>query len=1422
MAIGNTPPIYSQWPALSELANKNEPDIRPLLRSHKEAGLDSTHQDEQEVLNIRERLDKDLEKIAALELRAQCGDAEAQRELTQIAPFNSLIGYQDVGPFLKRAEQSSAFVQYLNSYLYFVVRFAAGRLTNPCEQAAHDCKGPYKKALEKCGNPINERPVGLPTPPTPVCKNISPEKIRETIDDFLEPMLDEERKALQFLDNSLEYPEKIKRFELWLRGLHPPAEDDDFNGIVRGLYAWANRRCNFYVGLEYAGLEDEPGRRGRLNRWLKNPWLEGQWQLTNPLAARYGLVDFYWLALLLRAEVSPRAIIRYDGRSWLSYLMGLRIEGLSFKKDDLLRIEEVLRSVFDFACDLIQNAVEMAEYCEDRTAHPDDYPENITSTGMVERKKPQSVDWRSAFDDELKDIAKQRKERIYLTQRVRTDPREVGTATKRVPLLIEDKRTDKYWSIHLETGEGEQHLVGIALSGGGIRSATFCLGVLEAMKEGDRLRYVDYLSTVSGGGYIGAWLLGNVRRTNYWLSRLTSWKESIDHLRRYSKYLAPQSGFLSADSWVIWGTWIRNSFLIQLTAVAWLAAAFVLTLIMGQVFDCVGSTGFRVWLALILIILAATLIYNFFKPTLRPTQHQTAVLLAWAGSFLGAALLWRGAQGPPYNIHHYSTIFTGAFQSWPVQLSAVLAFCFFLLGFASFWPRIKPFCSIAIAALTLFVEYLCLCAILYLFGIWAREPDHYLWFAYVLGPPLVLVAMIVTVIVFIGLIGRPSDDWKREWWTRYGAWLAMFGAGFIALSLAAVFGPLWIEKLITGAKGQHDWANNKLVAAVLSWIGSTIAGLLAGKSGKTKGQGQGSSKALEWVAAIGAVLFVAGAVLVVSSVLRLAMLKIWLDIPSPDWWSNLSDLLTGPLSNYISWPIRTEITFVILLLCAAIFSWRFNLNVFGMNQFYRNRLVRCYLGATRWQPGLRCPQGFTNFDEKDDIRLADLRFDPQPNSDRRFIPQEPFGGPFPIVNCALNLGGSSDLTVKTRQSASFSLTPLHAGSSRTKMGYAPVLVRSGFADDPTLGKAVSISGAAASPNMGYNTTPLVAILLTMFNVRLGWWFPNPGHPTKWHQDSPVFSLSYLIWEFFGLANEKSNFVNVSDGGHFENLGIYELIRRRAAVIIACDGECDPDFTFGSLGNVVRICETDFGAKIEIDVTSIRKQKETGLSLAHCAVGIIKYSNGSIGHLIYLKASITGDEDVGVQQYLAAHPDFPHQTTADQFFTEDQFESYRRLGHHIATLAFRGVAEDTNMVALASKLYDIWAPGGSSSTTFVNHAKALDQMWERFRTSPVLVPLLQELVADHPASALPATLDPDELCACVELLQLMENVFLDLRLDDFWTHPDNRGWVMLFTMWAKSPKFRAVWKQKKHIFGIRFEYFCGQRLGMETDHPVARV
>jgi hypothetical protein len=145
-----------------------------------------------------------------------------------------------------------------------------------------------------------------------------------------------------------------------------------------------------------------------------------------------------------------------------------------------------------------------------------------------------------------------------------------------------------------------------------------------------------------------------------------------------------------------------------------------------------------------------------------------------------------------------------------------------------------------------------------------------------------------------------------------------------------------------------------------------------------------------------------------------------------------------------------------------------------------------------------------------------------------------------------------------------------------------------------------------------------------------------------------------------------------------------------------------------------------------------------------------------------------------------------------------------------------------MVVLASKLFDLWAPAGFSNEVFVRHAKTLDRIWDRFRTSPGLTSLLHELTADMPTPRRANTPTDEELCACLELLQLMENVFIDLRLDDFWEHPDNRGWAMLFTMWAKSPTFRASWGSQRRIFGIRFEYFCGERLGLQMDRPVVRV
>jgi hypothetical protein len=254
--------------------------------------------------------------------------------------------------------------------------------------------------------------------------------------------------------------------------------------------------------------------------------------------------------------------------------------------------------------------------------------------------------------------------------------------------------------------------------------------------------------------------------------------------------------------------------------------------------------------------------------------------------------------------------------------------------------------------------------------------------------------------------------------------------------------------------------------------------------------------------------------------------------------------------------------------------------------------------------------------------------------------------------------------------------------------------------------------------------------------------------------------------------------------------------------------------------VIRLCEVDFGAKIDIDVTSIRQQKD-GYSLGHCAIGRIAYSNGSIGHLIYLKASVSGDEAVGITQYRSSHPSFPHESTADQFFSEDQFESYRQLGLHVVRHSMRGHQPGDHPVAIAEQLADVLAPAGCPSENFLKHAEALERVWERFRQDPGLRPFFEELLTNTVTPQNPA-MRQQEMIVGMELIQVMENAFLDLRLDDFWEHPDNRGWAILFMRWARSPRFRSIWAEMRRTFGIRFEYFCAARLGLPRDEPIVRV
>jgi hypothetical protein len=217
----------------------------------------------------------------------------------------------------------------------------------------------------------------------------------------------------------------------------------------------------------------------------------------------------------------------------------------------------------------------------------------------------------------------------------------------------------------------------------------------------------------------------------------------------------------------------------------------------------------------------------------------------------------------------------------------------------------------------------------------------------------------------------------------------------------------------------------------------------------------------------------------------------------------------------------------------------------------------------------------------------------------------------------------------------------------------------------SLGTVMATSGAALSPNMGFHTSSAVAFLLTLFNVRLGQWFFNPARMVKGDR-IPRLSLFYLYYELFGLTKETSRYVYLSDGGHFENLGLYELIRRECEYIIVSDASEDGEYRFGDLGGAIEKCRVDFGVEItDLKTEKIRLEGDTGLSTGHWTQGKIRYKNKT-GVIVYLKPSLTGDEPADVRSYRATHVAFPHQSTGDQWFDEAQFEAYRALGYHIGS------------------------------------------------------------------------------------------------------------------------------------------------------------
>lgn len=835
----------------------------------------------------------------------------------------------------------------------------------------------------------------------------------------------------------------------------------------------------------------------------------------------------------------------------------------------------------------------------------------------------------------------------------------------------------------------EMQLTALAFSGGGIRSATFNLGVIQKLAEKGILHHIDYLSTVSGGGYIGSWLLSWIYRSgsiSKVTSRLDTRKSSdpmadevhpLRWLRMYSNYLSPNASIMSTDAWTIGITWIRNTLINQSILLILLCA--VLSAI-ETVYKCwdwlaedVEYIQFPTTVTACVMLIIGTLLAGYGMRTFDKELPQEGILKYGRNSLLAVYLVgWALVSAFflstwLYKVAKETYLLTDKLLIFGAPAVVALV-CIVAIAYAGNYQRHQRFGNkyTAFALIVISSAVAVATTFLLMAGVWKfyetlREssPSAHIvysstegWLsqltriigiktqAFTFGLPIVLEVMSLAVVIRMFIMGIFFSDERREWWGRTGAVLHRFIVIWIVMTISVFVLPKLVSRI-----GQAEIQS--FVGLLGGWMALVGAGVRLAFSSTTSGENQDKSGLSVKEIFVRAVpyLFMIGFVLIGSATLNY-------------------------FQRIVLWHAETRfgefclaiLNTIILGLLTALLSWRAGVNEFTLHHFYRNRLIRAYLGATRRRTDrMQTANSFTGFDSKDDIPLED------------FVKKE-YYGPYPLINTALNATVISELDRQDRKAESFLFSPLFCGfdfsatraaaydkNGVSNYGYRPT---SEFAGGPTLGTAMAISGAAVNPNMGYHSSTATAFMLSVFNVKLGWWIGNP-RTKKWKNPEPFFGLAYLVSDLIGKSDISSEYVSLSDGGHFDNMGLYELVRRRCSLIILSDAEEDDKSLCEGLAMAVRRCRIDFGVEIAINTDSITgKDEKTRLCKSHIAEGTIKYpGNAKPGKLIYIKTAITGDESTDIREYKLQNPKFPQQPTSDQFFTEEQFESYRKLGYH---------------------------------------------------------------------------------------------------------------------------------------------------------------
>jgi len=888
---------------------------------------------------------------------------------------------------------------------------------------------------------------------------------------------------------------------------------------------------------------------------------------------------------------------------------------------------------------------------------------------------------------------------------------------------------------------------GLALSGGGIRSATFNLGVLQSLARLGILEHVDYLATVSGGGYVGgfwtAWLQRDRKRAGNFptgFDRRSGERAEIRHLREFSRFLLPRVGFFEIEFWAIVMTVLGGMLPSLLAALAVLGATWYLWVIGLVALTLPDAEGASVSAFALMFYLAITEIG--WRNAGRAERNLLETLAyVCAGGLAAGFVCWT---------IHQKALPTPNLTYWPT---------FTEFNYARALPLLLGSCSLFL-----------------LFGrvVGARFFRKPQWIPWLVGLErcttriLGLAAgmtVLATLWLFAAYLGNQGNELK----------LQVTGAGTTVFALIFMWAKKWLTEPVqeTRGSGFTDFAVSWLKRATPKAL-STIVWLL---------------------------MFVLVGTLV-------------------HWWG-CREMNVLVLSFWLPF----------LGCCALILltTFFFDPARVGMHEFYRSRISRCYLGASNPFHEAANPRESdraalnrqTSERADDDIKLGQMR---------------DVARPIHLVCVAANDMSGDQLANLYRgaRSAVLSGNGISLGDQTARL------------DDLRLSAALTASAAAFNSQMGRVSMDLgrsVGFLMSALNLRLGLWVPHPDNPFR---GSYTFPGRFFLSELFGMSHTDRGNLHLSDGNHFENFGLYELVRRHCRYIIVSDCGADREVAFDDLANVLRRVREDFGVEIELDVSSLRPN-ENQRAIQHAVIGTIHYDGMAgmdKGTILYIKPCLTGDEPPDVLQYSTRNGEFPHEGTADQFYDEAQWESYRRLGEHAvdSSLGFfecppnatRSPAErlfrdarsrwhsapadlQANFLVMsercASLEHDLMSEGPKQlRAEFFSEATALaatSAAAQKLPAAPVVPPSADDEV--------------QILSYLVRVAQIIEDVWIAAELDRFWAHPLNEGWMNYFHRWAATPSFRRWWPVIAPLYGLGIrEFICARfRVGaMDPESPRA--